>query len=81
MSTELQLIDYSDGYRFRLNCKRCNNGWYEEPAALIEHPMLHARMYLEELEQTLTCRACHARAVKVTPIILKPTHHFVGGLG
>lgn len=81
MSMDLQLADYTDGYRFRLNCRHCGNGWYEEPANLVVHPLLHSRMYLVEIEQALVCRGCRSSKIKVTPIILKPTHHFVGGLG
>ena len=81
MSNDLQLGDYADGYKFRLQCKACRYGWYEEPIDLIQHSAIHARMYLGEVEQALSCRACRKTTVKITPMIIKPTHHFVGGMG
>lgn len=81
MTLELQLADYFNGYRFRLQCRQCGNGWHKDPSDLLHYPMLHTRMYLNEIEQVLPCRACHKMAVRITPLIIKPAHHFVGGLG
>jgi len=81
VTIDLQLADYSDGYRFRLQCQQCGNGWHKDPADLLQYSILHTRMYLVEIEQILPCRSCHETAVRITPIIIKPTHHFVGGLG
>ncbi|WP_262694277.1 hypothetical protein [Kordiimonas aquimaris] len=81
MSYALQLGDYTEGYRFRLQCKACNYGWYTEPADLLQHTDTHARMYLDETEHMLVCLACKKHKVIITPLIIKPKHHFVGGLG
>lgn len=78
--SELQLQDYRDGYRFRIRCRSCGYGWYEKPTDLLARPDTHSRMYLEEVEKLLECRACHHAGTLITPLILTATHHFVGGL-
>ena len=78
--SDLQLQDYQDGYRFRVKCRSCGYGWYEEPVELLARSDTHSRMYLEEVEKLLTCRACRQTGTVITPLILSATHHFVGGL-
>ena len=78
--SELQLLDYADGYRFRMKCKACGYGWYAEPKELLEHAQTHDRMYLDEVAKLLRCRACYRYHALITPIIVTPVHHFVGGL-
>lgn len=77
---ELQLEDYSEGYRFRLKCNVCGYGWYENPADLLGHPETHSRMYLGEVASLLICRNCKQSNSSITPIIKLPIHHFVGGM-
>ena len=78
--SELQLQDYEDGYRFRIKCRACGYGWYEEPSELLVRSNTHRRMYLEEVETRLVCRACHRANTAITPLIITATHHFVGGM-
>lgn len=78
--SDLQLQDYMDGYRFQVKCTACGYEWYQEPQDLRELPHSHDRMYIAEFEQVLVCRSCHKTRAKITPIIIMPTHHFVGGM-
>ena len=78
--SELQLQDYAEGYRFRVKCRSCGYGWYEDPSDFLGRPDTHSRMYLEEVETLLNCRACRRTGGIITPLILTATHHFVGGL-
>lgn len=78
--TSLQLIDYKDGYRFRVKCSGCGYGWYAEPKELLEHFETHERMYLDEVAKVLWCKSCYTSQAIITPIIIMPTHHFVGGM-
>ena len=78
--SELQLVDYKDGYRFRMKCGSCGYGWYADPAELLKHIQTHDRMYLDEVAKVLRCRSCYSYRARITPIIVTSVHHFVGGL-
>ncbi|WCL54419.1 hypothetical protein [Gimibacter soli] len=80
MTKDLQLRDYEEGYRFRVLCRTCRYGWNEEPAGLLTRKGLRKTLYLEELEAKLCCPRCRRTSTKITPIIIKPQHHFVGGM-
>ncbi len=77
---ELQLRDYEEGYRFRLACKGCGYGWYLEPKDVLAQDCMHTNMYLEEVAAALNCRHCRANHIEITPLLIKPQHHFVGGM-
>ncbi|MFC3050697.1 hypothetical protein [Kordiimonas pumila] len=77
---DLQLIDYKDGYRFRIKCKSCGYGSYIVPEELLTMQGLHRTMYLDEVAEQLLCRQCKKAGAEITPIILARQHHFVGGM-
>lgn len=82
MNNDLQLIDYYDGYIFRFICgvSRCGHQWADLPEKLMECPSIHKNMYLPEVEEHITCPRCRQAKVKITVILQKPHHHFVGGM-
>jgi len=79
MDDGLQLEDYETGYRFRVKCA-CGYQWLQDPAALLAHPDMHTRMYLDEVAARLTCPACRQPHGTITPLIDLQKHHFVGGM-
>lgn len=80
MTLELQLEDYLEGWQLRVKCEHCGHGCYETPEDLLARPDTHARMYLDEVEKLLVCKECKQRKAKITPLLQRPQHHFVGGL-
>ena len=79
-SFDLQLRDYSEGYRFYVICKHCSFEWHEWPDALLADETRHQGMYLDDVAKTLTCQNCKGHSTKITPLLVRSTHHFVGGL-
>ena len=86
MHDDLRLADYTDGYRFSCCCRVCGFTWYAQPAALMERPGMHNRMYLGEVEKNLKClrtRDHKVRAgqhIRITPVRDRKDHHFIGGM-
>jgi len=80
VSNDLQLCDYAEGYRFQMKCGSCGFEWYETPAEILASPLTHSRMYLDEVAATLKCINCKQYKAKITPLLVRSTHHFVGGM-
>lgn len=77
---ELQLQDYTQGYKFRMTCRKCGYHWIEHPKDILDRPDMHQTMYLEEVARALQCRRCRTNNVAIMPILLRSHHSFVGGL-
>jgi len=80
VSMDLQLRDYSEGYRFRVQCRGCGYSWYQVPSELLSHGMMHQNMGLDEVSQCLPCKQCKQARTVITPIIEAKSHHFSGGI-
>ena len=80
MTCDLQLRDYAEGYRFQVTCKACAFEWYENPHDVLLMPATHDNMYLDEVGAVLRCINCKQHSSKITPLLIRRTHHFVGGM-
>lgn len=80
MTHDLQIQDYTDGYRFRVKCLHCGYGWYRDPEELLCLKGVHRRMYLDEVGRLVRCPDCRKSGVSILPMLILPQHHFVGGL-
>ncbi len=86
MGNDLQLGDYTDGYRFACRCRVCGFTWYEQPTELLRHGGIHSHMYLNEVAEALSCRRTRdhpdksQQNIALTPIRDRKDHHFIGGL-
>ncbi len=83
---DLQLRDYSQGYRFQVECHKlkggCGYSWYVMPADLLARQdlNLHSNLYIDELEERLICPRCKKKQTKITPLPIRVQHHFVAGM-
>ncbi len=80
MTCDLQLRDYEEGYRFQVLCSHCGFQWYENPHDVLLMPTTHSNMYLDEVGAVLRCINCKQHNSKITPLLIRRTHHFVGGM-